>query len=473
MAKKFTGYKSASEILEKLQKQAKTPYDERVEQSVLGSMIVDKTACMLAMGVIGIRTDETAPFYTDRHKITFQAICNITSENEAVDLISLTREIQKKHGELEQIGGAAYLVELTSKVVTTANIESHCRLLLELHVARELILYSAEIQARSYLQEDDPLELLATAQQRLFDISTQTHRKNIPSIKSITEETLHQIENRADREITGLSSGLADLDSVLCGFQKQNLIVLAARPSQGKTAQALHYAKVAAVEGGKVTMIFSLEMGACQLVQRLLCSIAEVDSNYGIRKGTLSTETKIKLNRAGQILGASPLFIDDTSNITPLEIRSKCMQVKFKHGLDLVIIDYLQLMELGIKIERERQIATISRALKGLAKELDVPVIVLSQLNRNVESRADKRPMLSDLRESGAIEQDADVVILIYRPEHYGIDTFEGGASTENVTVDIIAKHRDGPTDEVKVLFIKESGVYKDLINMPIFEKTF
>ncbi len=202
MAKKFTGYKSASEILEKLQKQAKTPYDERVEQSVLGSMIVDKTACMLAMGVIGIRTDETAPFYTDRHKITFQAICNITSENEAVDLISLTREIQKKHGELEQIGGAAYLVELTSKVVTTANIESHCRLLLELHVARELILYSAEIQARSYLQEDDPLELLATAQQRLFDISTQTHRKNIPSIKSITEETLHQIENRADREIT-------------------------------------------------------------------------------------------------------------------------------------------------------------------------------------------------------------------------------------------------------------------------------
>ncbi len=433
------------------------PQAMEIEVAVLGAMLMEKEAVAKAIEIL----DETA-FYKPAHQSIFQAMMSLFERSEPVDLITLTEELRRR-GELEKIGGEYYLTELTNKVASAANVEYHAHIVLEKALMRHLIHSSSEVISRAYNETEDSLGLLDEAEQKIFDISEQRMKKSFMSMNVAVHKTMDMLQSIHGKHsgVTGVPSGFADLDSLTGGFQQSDLIIIAGRPSQGKTALALSLARNASVLHDVPIGIFSLEMSVQQLVMRLMCAEARVDA-HRVRTGRLPEDEWKKLSTSVGRLYKAKIFIDDTPGLGILELRAKARRLKVEHNIGLIAVDYLQLMQGPRNAQsREQEISAISRSLKALAKELNLPVIALSQLNRSVESRNDKKPALSDLRESGAIEQDADVVIFVHRPEMFGIAEQEG-ESTEGLAEIIIGKQRNGPTDTVKLQFIKQYARFEN-----------
>jgi replicative DNA helicase len=467
-----TFIKNYAEMYDKMAaKQYLPPQAIEIEQSILGAMMLDKQAMNRVLETIGPRSEDDSPFYRDAHTAIYRAAMNLDAAGEPCDLLSMTNRL-RVDGQLEEIGGTPYLVECTQRCVTSANVESHSRIVLEKYIARELIRTCESMKLKAFIGEDDTFEMLDEAEGHLFRLSESRHKKNAVSMRDLAKSTMEHLMTIQEHHsgVTGVPSGLIDLDDFTGGWQKTDLIILAARPSQGKTALALTLARAAALNPDKdkctAVAIFSLEMGSQQLTLRMLCAEAQVNMQNA-RKGRLNQEDLNKVVAAIDRLQKAPIFIDDTAGITPLELRAKCRRLKQTDKIGLVIVDYLQLMEPGRHFDsREREISYISRQLKALAKELDVPVIALSQLNRGVETRSasDKRPMLSDLRESGAIEQDCDLALFIYRPETYGIEQWEDDAQPTKGTAEIIiGKQRNGPIGSTRVSFRGDVGRFENL----------
>lgn len=435
-----------------------------LEEAVLGALMLEKDALTNVIDILKVES-----FYKDSHKVIFQAILDLFTESQPIDLLTVTSQL-RRNGALEIAGGAFYVTELTSKVASAANIEYHARIITEQSIKRELIKIAGEIQKDAFEDTTDVFELLDKMEQSLFEISEKNIRKNYSDMRSIMREAIIELEARKNQKdgLTGVPSGFTALDRVTSGWQKSDLVIIAARPAMGKTAFVLSVLRNAAVDHSRPVAIFSLEMSSVQLVNRLISSEAELDSEK-IKKGSLADHEWAQLVHKTAKLSKAPLFVDDTPALSILELRAKCRKLKAQHDIQMVVVDYLQLMSGDSKSgggggNREQEIASISRALKKIAKELSIPVIALSQLSRAVETRGgDKRPQLSDLRESGAIEQDADMVMFLYRPEYYGITEDEGGASTAGVGEVIIAKHRNGSLENVKLRFIGKYTKFMDL----------
>ncbi len=424
------------------------PHNVEAEQAVLGAMLIKKEAIAEAIEIV--RPDD---FYRDAHRIVFEAMLELFQKNEPVDIVTVTEQL-KKNDLLEKAGGIAFITALDNAVPTAANVAYHAKIVEEKAQLRNLINAATEIAGTAYEDTEDMAEIMDRAEKRILDVASRENTGAFVPIKDIVMGTFQQIENRAKNSgaLTGLPSGFIDLDRLTAGFQPSDLVLVAARPSMGKTAFTLNIATYVAVHERKPVAFFSLEMSKEQLVQRMLCAEGGIDSQR-LRKGELDDEWP-KLVEAADRLSGAPIYIDDTPGITVMELRSKARRLKAEHGLDLVIIDYLQLMQgRGGKSgdNRQQEISEISRSLKALARELSVPVIALSQLSRSVESRQIKRPMLSDLRESGSLEQDADIVMFLYREDYYTEET-----DKQNITEVIIAKHRNGPVDKIDLFFQKE-----------------
>ncbi|MDX5337776.1 MAG: replicative DNA helicase [Cyclobacteriaceae bacterium] len=434
-----------------------------LEMAVLGALMLEKDALTNVIDILKVES-----FYKESHKVIFQAILDLFSDSQPIDLLTVTTQLRKS-GTLEIAGGAFYITELTSKVASAANIEYHSRIITEQAIKRDLIRISSEVQKDAFEDTTDVFELLDKMEQNLFEISEKNIRKNYSDMRSIMRDAIAELEERKNQKdgLTGVPSGMVALDRVTSGWQKSDLVIIAARPAMGKTAFVLSVLRNAAVDHNRPVAIFSLEMSAVQLVNRLISSEAELDSEK-IKKGSLAEHEWAQLVHKTAKLSKAPLFVDDTPALSILELRAKARKLKAQHDIQMIVIDYLQLMSGDSKSggggNREQEIASISRALKKIAKELSIPVIALSQLSRAVETRGgDKRPQLSDLRESGAIEQDADMVMFLYRPEYYGITEDEGGASTAGVGEVIIAKHRNGSLENVKLRFIGRFTKFTDL----------
>ena len=439
------------------------PQAIELEEAVLGALMLEKDALTSVIDILKVES-----FYKEAHKVIFQAILDLFTESQPIDLLTVTTKL-RKNGALEVAGGAFYITELTSKVASAANIEFHARIITEQSIKRELIRISSTIQKDAFEDTTDVFELLDAMEQSLFEISEKNIRKNYATMSSIMRDAIAELEVRKNQKdgLTGVPSGFTALDRVTSGWQKSDLVIIAARPAMGKTAFVLSVLRNAAVDHNRPVAIFSLEMSSVQLVNRLISSEAELDSDK-IKKGTLADHEWAQLVHKTAKLSKAPLFVDDTPALSILELRAKCRKLKAQHDIQMVVVDYLQLMsgdsKGGFGGNREQEIASISRALKKIAKELSIPVIALSQLSRAVETRGgDKRPQLSDLRESGAIEQDADMVMFLYRPEYYGITEDEGGASTAGVGEVIIAKHRNGSLENIKLRFIGRYTKFTDL----------
>ena len=439
------------------------PQAIELEEAVLGALMLEKDALTSVIDILKVES-----FYKEAHKVIFQAILDLFTESQPIDLLTVTTQL-RKNGALEVAGGAFYITELTSKVASAANIEFHARIITEQSIKRELIRISSTIQKDAFEDTTDVFELLDAMEQSLFEISEKNIRKNYATMSSIMRDAIAELEVRKNQKdgLTGVPSGFTALDRVTSGWQKSDLVIIAARPAMGKTAFVLSVLRNAAVDHNRPVAIFSLEMSSVQLVNRLISSEAELDSDK-IKKGTLADHEWAQLVHKTAKLSKAPLFVDDTPALSILELRAKCRKLKAQHDIQMVVVDYLQLMsgdsKGGFGGNREQEIASISRALKKIAKELSIPVIALSQLSRAVETRGgDKRPQLSDLRESGAIEQDADMVMFLYRPEYYGITEDEGGASTAGVGEVIIAKHRNGSLENIKLRFIGRYTKFTDL----------
>ncbi|WP_099203660.1 replicative DNA helicase [Miniphocaeibacter massiliensis] len=431
------------------------PNDISAEMSVLGSMILDKNAIDVATGIL-----KYEDFYTNKNAEVYKSIVNLTDKGEAIDFVTISEEL-KKEGKLDFVGGMQYLMELTEFVPGPTNIESYSKIVKEKATLRNLIRISDEIMSRSYANSPAE-EVLEFAESSIYSISQSKNKGDLEKISSILEETLDQINQMSLNEggLTGITTGLVDLNKQISGFQKSDLVLLAARPSMGKTTLALNMALSAALDHKNIA-VFSLEMSKLQLSQRFLSSLSLINLQ-DIISGNIAEGDFEMLGNAIRILEETPIYVDDTSSISLTELRSKCRRLSSKEGLDLVLIDYIQLMTAGTgrNENRQQEISTISRGLKGLAKELNCPVVALSQLSRAVESRTDKRPMLSDLRESGAIEQDADIVMMIYRDDYYNPES-----EKPNIADLIIAKHRNGPTGTVELYFNKQYSKFTDLVS--------
>ena len=430
------------------------PYDEQAEASVLGAMLLDKSAITTAVEII-----HAEDFYYDSHKAIFEGILRLYNKNEPADMITLS-DFLKKSGQLEAVGGYTYLGRLTSGAGAVSNTEAYANIIKEKSTLRSLIRAGNEIVEDSYSDEDDVGSIIEKAEKTIFDITQDNQRGGLTSMETVMVDTFGVMQQRSENKggLTGLTTGFIDLDRKTSGMQKADLVLLAARPSMGKTALLVNIATNAALKANATVAMFSLEMSRNQLSQRILSSLSHVDL-MKIISGDLATEEWTKVIETMTYLNEMAIYIDDTAAITPLEVKAKCRRLKAEKGLDLVVIDYLQLMEVGGRAEsRQQEISAISRQLKGIAKELDVPVIALSQLSRAPEMRADHRPILSDLRESGAIEQDADIVMFLYRDEYYNPDTEKQGLGEL-----IIAKHRNGPTGTVELLF---KGEYTKFVNL-------
>ena len=436
------------------------PQSIEAEMAVLGSMLLDRDATGKAIEIL----DDSA-FYKDAHRKIFLAAVSLYDRNEPVDLITLTDEL-KRRKQLEEVGGSYYLTELAESVPSAANVEYHARIVLEKSLLRKLINIANNIAADSYAGEQNVFDIIDRAEQAIFSLAERRLRKGFMEIDPILHETFEELERLHQREggVTGVPSGFEKLDEMTAGFHRSDFIIIAGRPSMGKTAFALSLARNAAVDHGIPVGIFSLEMASYQLAMRLLCAEARVNSHQ-VRTGKLPVNEWPKLSLAVAKLAAAPIFIDDTPNLGILELRAKARRLKAEKDIGLLIIDYLQLVHGPANVEnRQQEISAISRSLKALAKELDIPVIALSQLSRAVEARGgDKRPMLSDLRESGAIEQDADLVLFIYRPEVYNTLYDEEGNSLEGVAEIIIGKQRNGPTGTVRLAFIDDYAKFENL----------
>jgi replicative DNA helicase len=436
------------------------PQSIEVEQAVLGAMLLDKEAIGKALESL-----DKDSFYRDDHQKIFSAIVDLYDKNQPVDIITVSDELTKRK-ELDNVGGRVYLLELTEKIATTANIEYHCNIVLEKSTLRKLIDTSTRIVSQCYDAALDVDDLLDRAEQGIFNISEKRIKEGFIPIGELLPHTFEAIEEYQKKGgmVTGLSTGFFELDTLTGGFQNSDLVVVASRPSMGKTAFCLSVAEHVAIEEETPIGIFSLEMAKSQLAQRMLCSRARF-STYKMRTGKISDHEYSNLAVAVGPLAEAKIFIDDTPNIGILQMRAKARRLKAQYDVGVIIVDYLQLMQGPKNAEsRQQEISLISRSLKGLAKELNIPVVAVSQLSRKVEDRGgDKRPMLADLRESGAIEQDADVVIFVYRPEFYGIEKFKDGSPSEGVAEIIVSKHRNGPTGDLRLTFIKDYARFENM----------
>jgi replicative DNA helicase len=429
-----------------------------LEESILGALMLEKNA--LTAVIEFLRPEH---FYSEQHQEIYQAITDLFKNSEPVDMRTVVAQLRKV-GKLELIGGAYYIAELTSKVSSAANIEYHSRIIIEMAIKRELIQIASTVHHDAYEDTTDVFELLDKTEQSIFKISDSNLRKNYDNMKSLMFKAVKELQERKNHKdgLTGVPSGFSRLDRVTSGWQKADLVIIAARPGMGKTAFVVSAMRNAAVDFNMPVAIFSLEMSSLQLVNRLISAEAELESEK-IKRGNLAEFEWQQLVHKTTRLSSAPIFIDDTPALSILELRAKCRRLKAEHNVQLIIVDYLQLMKGEAGGNREQEIASISRALKGIAKELDVAVIALSQLSRGVETRGgDKRPQLSDLRESGSIEQDADIVMFLYRPEYYKITVDEEGIPTQGMAEVIVAKHRNGSLDTVKLKFIGKYTKFGD-----------
>lgn len=436
------------------------PQDVEIERNVLSAMLLDNEGVAMALEILG-----DADFYKDKHKIIFNAMVSLYQKNEAVDILTLTDELRSK-GELEEIGGAGYVSELASLVPSSANIEYHMRIIRDKGLLRKLIHSCTDILKESYESSEEAESILSMAQQAIFDISKEQKQKSYEVIKPILYDTFAEIErlHHLDHSgIIGIPSGFTSLDDITAGFQKGDLIIIAGRPSMGKTAFALNLARNAGVEYNIPVGFFSLEMSDMQLAQRLLCSEVLVDSQR-LRTGRLREKEWPKLSKFVGKLAEAPLYIDDTPALDIIKLSARARRMCLERDIGCIIVDYMQLMEGPRGMDnRQQEIAFISRSLKTLAKQLNIPIIALSQLSRAVEARPGNRPNLSDLRESGAIEQDADLVMFVYREEVYLKDPEEiKRKQVENIAEIIIGKHRNGPIGTIQLTFLKQFGKFSD-----------
>lgn len=436
------------------------PQSIELEEAVLGALMLEKDAVIEVQGVI---TPEA--FYKEAHQIIYKAILDLSMELKPIDLYTVTEKL-KQNRKLSAVGGAAYLAQLTQKVGSAAHVEYHSKIIAQKFVQRELIRAATEIQKKAYDESMDVTDLIDLAEGEIFKVSEGHVKRDVQKSKDILTKTLQAIEEASKREgsFSGVPSGFTHLDRLTLGWQPSDLIIIAARPSMGKTAFVLSLARNVAVDYEKGVAFFSLEMSAEQLMMRLIVGESGLDSR-DVRNGQLTPEQWKHLEASIKPLAGAPLFIDDTPALSIYEFRSKARRLKTQYDIQLIVIDYLQLMTASVDTRgnREQEVAMISRSLKAIAKELNIPIIALSQLNRSVESRGgDKRPQLSDLRESGAIEQDADLVAFIHRPEYYGLNVDEAGNSTQGMAEIIVAKHRNGAVDTIKLRFRKEQAKFLD-----------
>ena len=431
------------------------PHSVESEQSILGSIILDKEAIITVAETI-----QPMDFYKEAHKIIYESMLKLNSNNEPIDLITLIEELRKE-GHLDSIGGISYLTSLSTIVPTTSNVKYYANIVKEKSVMRQLIKASNEIINLGYDASTDVQEILDKAEKNIFDISQEKSGDDIQPINVVLQDTFEMIEKLCTdkSEVTGITTGFADLNKKINGLQRTDLILLAARPAMGKTAFSLNLVQNAALKGDASVAVFSLEMSKEQLVQRMLSAQSNVELSK-IKTGNLGESDWPRIIDGMAVLSEANIFIDDTPGIKISEIRSKCRRLKIEKGLDLILIDYLQLMEGEGKNEnRQQEIAKISRSLKILAKELDCPVVALSQLSRSPELRKDHRPILSDLRESGSIEQDADIVMFLYRDEYYHDDS-----EKKNIGEVIIAKNRHGETGNVELVWFGQVQKFSDKI---------
>ncbi|WP_111644841.1 replicative DNA helicase [Paranoxybacillus vitaminiphilus] len=431
------------------------PQNIEAEQAVLGAIFLDSAALTLASEVL-VPED----FYRASHQKIFHAMLKVADKGEPVDLVTVTAELADAKM-LEEVGGVSYLSELANSVPTAANVEYYARIVEEKSILRRLIRTATSIAQEGYTREDEVNDLLNEAEKKIMEVSQRKNTGGFQNIKDILVQTYDNIEMLHNRkgEVTGIPTGFIELDRMTAGFQRSDLIIVAARPSVGKTAFALNIAQNVATKTNENVAIFSLEMSAQQLVMRMLCAEGNINAQ-NLRTGKLTPEDWGKLTMAMGSLSNAGIYIDDTPGIRVSEIRAKCRRLKQESGLGMVLIDYLQLIQgSGRNREnRQQEVSEISRSLKALARELEVPVIALSQLSRSVEQRQDKRPMMSDIRESGSIEQDADIVAFLYRDDYYDKDS-----ENKNIIEIIIAKQRNGPVGTVQLAFIKE---YNKFVNL-------
>jgi replicative DNA helicase len=436
------------------------PQAPDLEEAVLGAIMLEKDAYLSVVDIL-----EPRSFYKESHQQIFEVAQSLSQQEKPIDLLTVTEELRKLE-KLEAVGGASFIAQLTSRVGSAAHLEYHARIVAQKFIQRELIRVSSEIQERAFDETSDVDDLLDFSERELLDIAEGHIKKETVKINQLLKTAIEQIEEAGKRKdsLSGTPSGFTRLDRLTSGWQNSDLIIIAARPSMGKTAFVLSMARNMAVDHNRPVAFFSLEMSSIQLVNRLIIGETHLPTDK-IRTGRLENYEWEQLEYKIKDLEQAPIYVDDTPAISIFEFRAKCRRLKQKFDIQAVVIDYLQLMT-GSKDagSREQEVSNISRSLKSIAKELDIPIIALSQLNRSVEMRSgNKRPQLSDLRESGAIEQDADLVIFIHRPEYYGIDVDEDGNSLKGIAEIIVAKHRNGPVGDFHLKFVREYAKFVDL----------
>ena len=440
------------------------PRDTEVEEAVLGALMLEKDAYTTVCDLL-----KPESFYNPANQLIYAAIQQLGASQQPIDMLTVSERV-RANGDLEKVGGPVYISGLTAKVASGAHVEFHARIVAQKYLARELINFSSAIENKAYDPSNDVDDLLQEAEGKLFEISQRNVKKDVTQIDPVIKQAIEQIEAAANREsgLSGLETQFHELDKLTSGWQNSDLIIIAARPAMGKTAFVLSMAKNMAVNVNTPVAIFSLEMSNLQLVNRLISNVCELEGEK-IKSGRLTDSDWDKLMSGVKNLYSAPLYIDDTPSLSIFELRTKARRLVREHQVKIIIIDYLQLMNAsGMHFgSREQEVSMISRSLKQLAKELNIPIIALSQLNRSVESRGtdgqSKRPQLSDLRESGAIEQDADIVAFIHRPEYYGINQDENGMPTAGMAEIILAKHRNGAVCDVNLRFLKEQARFADM----------
>lgn len=424
------------------------PHNQEAEQSVLGAIFLEPQSLITASETL--LADD---FYQAAHRLIFETMLRLSDLGKAIDVVTVTEELSSRN-QLDDVGGISYMTELVNAVPTAANIAYYSEIVAQKSLLRKLIRTATKIVEDSFTREDEVAELLAEAEKQIMEVANRSNSGDFKHVKDVLVQTYENVEKLQNRkgDITGIPTGFRDLDRLTAGFQRGDLIIVAARPSVGKTAFALNVAQAVGTQTSENVAIFSLEMGADQLVMRMLCAEGNIDAQV-LRTGALTTEDWRKLTMAMGSLSHAGIYIDDAAGVRVNEIRAKCRRLKQESGLGMILIDYLQLIQGSGSSgqNRQQEVSEISRSLKALARELEVPVIALSQLSRGVEQRQDKRPMMSDLRESGSIEQDADIVAFLYREDYYDKETED--ANTIEI---IVAKQRNGPTDTVKLAFKKE-----------------
>ncbi len=460
---------SFEQVLAKRQKRSVTvdlegfvpPHSVDAERAVLGAILTDHRVLPRIVSIL-----EPAAFYNAANRRIYETMLSMFERNIPIDLVSLVEELRRQ-GALESVGGATYIADLSMQVATAANVEYYARIVQEYELKRRLLEVARDILQRAADPASDALEEIDWAEAEIFRIAEKRLGRGYQSMNELARDTFEQLLKLSDREqhpegLSGIATGYTKLDELLGGLQKSDLIIIAARPSMGKTALALSIARNIAVDLNIPVGFFSLEMSATQLVMRLLSAEVKISAHH-LRTGRIPEDAMPEIVRHISVLAGAPMYIDDSAALSIMELRAKARRLKAEQDVQIIFVDYLQLLHGPRAESREREISMISRSLKHIAKELEIPVVALSQLNRSVESRSDKRPLLSDLRESGSIEQDADVVMFVYRPEYYEIATYDDGTPTEGTAEIIVGKQRNGPVGSVRLAFLKEYARFENL----------